>query len=137
MSTGLLAGEERDWCEGHVGFPDAMISLVNPRPEPDLLVIVAEDYSEWTAACRGSSSVRNRQRELRWNWSTTSQHAWNESCSCIMGVMRSAGMSDSTFSTATCMKQWRIPSWPDTFSEQALLIGRHRPTQARFLCRVD
>ena len=45
----LLAGSGLAWCEEHVGFPDCMISRVVPRPEPDPLVIVAEDYNEWTA----------------------------------------------------------------------------------------
>ncbi len=46
---GLLQGEDLAWCEASVGFPDCMISRVVPRPEPDPLVIVAEDYNEWTA----------------------------------------------------------------------------------------
>lgn len=37
------------WCDRAVGFPDCMISRVVPRPEPDPLLIVAEDYNEWTA----------------------------------------------------------------------------------------
>jgi mannitol-1-phosphate 5-dehydrogenase len=45
----LLTGEALAWCETYVGFPDCMISRVVPRPEPDPLVIVAEDYNEWTA----------------------------------------------------------------------------------------
>jgi mannitol-1-phosphate 5-dehydrogenase len=45
----LLGGEDRAWCDEHVGFPDCMISRVVPRPEPDPLVIIAEDYNEWTA----------------------------------------------------------------------------------------
>jgi mannitol-1-phosphate 5-dehydrogenase len=44
-----LNANEADWCEEHVGFPDCMISRVVPRPEPDPLVVVAEDYNEWTA----------------------------------------------------------------------------------------
>jgi len=44
-----LGPEELAWCERRVGFPDSMISRVVPRPEPDPLVIVAEDYNEWTA----------------------------------------------------------------------------------------
>jgi mannitol-1-phosphate 5-dehydrogenase len=43
-----LSAEARAWCDGHVGFPDCMISRVVPRPEPDPLLIVAEDYNEWT-----------------------------------------------------------------------------------------
>jgi len=46
---GLLDGEDLAWCDAHFGFPDCMISRVVPRPEPDPLVIVAEDYNEWTA----------------------------------------------------------------------------------------
>ena len=40
---------ELAWCEANVGFPDCMISRVVPRPEPDPLAIVTEDYNEWTA----------------------------------------------------------------------------------------
>ncbi len=36
------------YLEQYVGFPDCMISRVVPRPV-DPLVIVAEDYNEWTA----------------------------------------------------------------------------------------
>ena len=46
---GLLGGEDLAWCDEHVGFPDCMISRVVPRPEPDPLVIIAENYNEWTA----------------------------------------------------------------------------------------
>ena len=45
---GLLSPEDLAWCDRRVGFPDSMISRVVPRPEPDPLVIVAEDYNEWT-----------------------------------------------------------------------------------------
>jgi len=45
---GLVEGEDLAWCDAWVGFPDCMISRVVPRPEPDPLVIVAEDYNEWT-----------------------------------------------------------------------------------------
>jgi mannitol-1-phosphate 5-dehydrogenase len=45
---GRLAGKELAWCEEYAGFPDCMISRIVPRPEPDPLVIVAEDYNEWT-----------------------------------------------------------------------------------------
>lgn len=44
----LLDGKELTWCEMWMGFPDCMISRVVPRPEPDPLVLVAEDYNEWT-----------------------------------------------------------------------------------------
>ena len=43
-----LTREELAWRQQHAGFPDCMISRVVPRPEPDPLVIVAEDYNEWT-----------------------------------------------------------------------------------------
>jgi mannitol-1-phosphate 5-dehydrogenase len=46
-------GEDAEWCETYVGFPDCMISRVVPRPEPDPLVIVAEDYNEWTVRAEG------------------------------------------------------------------------------------
>jgi len=45
---GLLGPEDSAWCDQWVGFPDCMISRVVPRPEPDPLVVVAEDYNEWT-----------------------------------------------------------------------------------------
>ncbi len=45
----LLGPDDLAWCGQFVGFPDSMISRVVPRPEPDPLVIVAEDYNEWTA----------------------------------------------------------------------------------------
>ena len=45
----LLTGPDLAWCEEHVGFPDCMISRVVPRPELDPLVIIAENYNEWTA----------------------------------------------------------------------------------------
>ena len=48
-----LDGADLDWCEANAGFPDCMISRVVPCPEPDPLVIIAEDYNEWTT--RGES----------------------------------------------------------------------------------
>lgn len=44
-----LQGDDLACAEGLFGFPDCMISRVVLRPEPDPLVIVAEDYNEWTA----------------------------------------------------------------------------------------
>jgi len=44
----LLSGDDLAWCDEYVGFPDCMISRVVPRPEPDPLRIIAEDYNEWT-----------------------------------------------------------------------------------------
>ena len=45
----LLAGEDLEYLDNNIGFPDCMISRVVPRPEPDPLVVIAEDYNEWTA----------------------------------------------------------------------------------------
>ncbi len=44
-----LTGDDASYCDEYIGFPDCMISRVVPRPEPDPLVVVAEDYNEWTA----------------------------------------------------------------------------------------
>jgi mannitol-1-phosphate 5-dehydrogenase len=44
-----LSGEDLDYGRRYFGFPDCMISRVVPQPEPDPLVITAEDYNEWTA----------------------------------------------------------------------------------------
>lgn len=44
-----LAGDDAAYCEEYFGFPDCMISRVVPRPEPDPLMLVTEDYNEWTA----------------------------------------------------------------------------------------
>jgi mannitol-1-phosphate 5-dehydrogenase len=44
-----LTGEDLDYCRRYFGFPDCMISRVVPQPEPDPLIIIAEDYNEWTA----------------------------------------------------------------------------------------
>lgn len=63
----LLGGKDLHWCRRHVGFPDCMISRVVPRPEPDPLVIIAEDYNEWTAraeAFRGPKPVNLKALEL-------------------------------------------------------------------------
>jgi mannitol-1-phosphate 5-dehydrogenase len=45
----LLSGDDLAHCDRVFGFPDCMISRVVPRPEPDPLVILTEDYNEWTA----------------------------------------------------------------------------------------
>lgn len=45
----FLEGNDVRYFEDHFGFPDCMISRVVPRPEPDPLVILTEDYNEWTA----------------------------------------------------------------------------------------
>jgi mannitol-1-phosphate 5-dehydrogenase len=63
----LLHGEDLVWCENHAGFPDCMISRVVPRPEPDPLLIIAEDYNEWTAraaAFRGEKPAALTALEL-------------------------------------------------------------------------
>jgi len=39
----------RAYAREYIGFPDCMISRVVPRPEPYPLLIVTEDYNEWTA----------------------------------------------------------------------------------------
>jgi mannitol-1-phosphate 5-dehydrogenase len=44
-----LDNEDTAYLDEYFGFPDCMISRVVPRPEPDPLVIVTEDYNEWTA----------------------------------------------------------------------------------------
>ncbi len=44
-----LRGEDDKYCREIFGFPDCMISRVVPRPEADPLVILTEDYNEWTA----------------------------------------------------------------------------------------
>jgi len=44
----LLEREDRAFCEERFGFPDCMISRVVPQPEDDPLVLVTEDYNEWT-----------------------------------------------------------------------------------------
>ncbi|GAB4460043.1 MAG: mannitol-1-phosphate 5-dehydrogenase [Anaerolineae bacterium] len=46
---GQLRGDALAYAGQYFGFPDCMISRIVPRPEPDPLVIVAEDYNEWTA----------------------------------------------------------------------------------------
>ncbi len=45
----MLSGEDLEYLDDNIGFPDCMISRVVPRPEPDPLIIIAEDYNEWTA----------------------------------------------------------------------------------------
>ena len=45
----FLRDEDLDYCLSYWGFPDCMISRVVPIPEPDPMVILAENYNEWTA----------------------------------------------------------------------------------------
>lgn len=62
-----LSGGDLEWCESHAAFPDCMISRIVPRPEPDPLVIIAEDYNEWTArveAFRGEKPAALSALEL-------------------------------------------------------------------------
>ncbi len=69
---GQLAGKELAWCGQFAGFPDCMISRVVPRPEPDPLAIVAEDYNEWTVraeAFRGPKPAALTALELVGNQS--------------------------------------------------------------------
>ena len=63
----LLHDADLAWCDQYVGFPDCMISRVVPRPEPDPLAIIAEDYNEWTArreAFRGDKPAQLSALEL-------------------------------------------------------------------------
>jgi mannitol-1-phosphate 5-dehydrogenase len=46
---GQLNGEDLAYANRTFSFPDCMISRVVPRPEPDPLLIVTENYNEWTA----------------------------------------------------------------------------------------
>jgi mannitol-1-phosphate 5-dehydrogenase len=43
-----LRGADRDYANEMFGFPDCMISRIVPRPDANPLLIVAEDYNEWT-----------------------------------------------------------------------------------------
>jgi mannitol-1-phosphate 5-dehydrogenase len=45
----LLGGKDLLFCEQYFGFPDSMISRVVPQPTQDPLVLIAENYNEWTA----------------------------------------------------------------------------------------
>ncbi len=44
----LLGDEDVWWYQRYAGFPDCMISRVVPRPVPDPLTMIAENYNEWT-----------------------------------------------------------------------------------------
>jgi mannitol-1-phosphate 5-dehydrogenase len=44
----LTDSDDLTYCDALFGFPDCMISRVVPRPEPDPLLIITEDYNEWT-----------------------------------------------------------------------------------------
>lgn len=53
----LLSGEQRQYAQQYIGFPDCMISRVVPVPASDQLSLVTEDYNEWTvdrSGIRGS-----------------------------------------------------------------------------------
>jgi mannitol-1-phosphate 5-dehydrogenase len=43
-----LPQKDLQYCHDFFGFPDCMISRVVPRPDPDPLFIVTENYNEWT-----------------------------------------------------------------------------------------
>ena len=45
----LLDNDDRIYSEAYVAFPDCMISRVVPQPESTPLILVTEDYNEWTA----------------------------------------------------------------------------------------
>jgi mannitol-1-phosphate 5-dehydrogenase len=63
----LLPADQLQWSDRHVGFPDCMISRVVPRPAADPLILVAEDYNEWTVradAFRGVKPAALRAMEL-------------------------------------------------------------------------
>ncbi len=62
-----LEGPDLAYCESVFGFPDCMISRVVPRPEPDPLRIITEDYNEWTVrreAFKGEKPARLEAMEL-------------------------------------------------------------------------
>ena len=62
-----LAGTDLEYCQRIFGFPDCMISRVVPKPDPDPLVIVTEDYNEWTVrreAFKGVPLVKLDTMEL-------------------------------------------------------------------------
>jgi len=62
-----LSDEDLDYCWPSWGFPDCMISRVVPQPEPDPLLILTENYNEWTAraeAFRGNKSSALAAMEL-------------------------------------------------------------------------
>jgi mannitol-1-phosphate 5-dehydrogenase len=63
----LLSGDDSEYLDRFWGFPDCMISRVVPRPEPDPLRIVTENYNEWTVraeAFRGEKPVALTAMEL-------------------------------------------------------------------------
>jgi mannitol-1-phosphate 5-dehydrogenase len=53
-----LQGEDLAYSGEIFGFPDCMISRVVPRPDPDPLVIVTENYNEWTARREAFKGVK-------------------------------------------------------------------------------
>jgi mannitol-1-phosphate 5-dehydrogenase len=53
-----LKGEDANYCHEIFGFPDCMISRVVPRPEEDPLLILTEDYNEWTARWEAYKGAR-------------------------------------------------------------------------------
>jgi mannitol-1-phosphate 5-dehydrogenase len=55
---GLLPKGELAYFDGLFGFPDCMISRVVPRPEPDPLLIITEDYNEWTTRAEAFKGIK-------------------------------------------------------------------------------
>lgn len=55
----LLDLEDIEYLEKYLGFPDCMISRVVPVPE-NPLVIIAEDYNEWTACAESFKGEKPR-----------------------------------------------------------------------------
>lgn len=58
---GNLSGVDLAYCQEFFGFPDCMISRVVPRPEPDPLVIITEDYNEWTVRSEAYKGEKPQQ----------------------------------------------------------------------------
>ena len=55
---GLLDGEARAYVGKYWGFPDCMISRVVPQPESDPLLLITEDYNEWTVRAEAFKGSR-------------------------------------------------------------------------------
>jgi mannitol-1-phosphate 5-dehydrogenase len=53
-----LRGADLEYCQATFGFPDCMVGRVVPRPEPDTLLIVTEDYDEWTVTAADFKGAR-------------------------------------------------------------------------------
>ncbi len=53
-----LIKDELAYFDNYFGFPDCMISRVVTRPEPDPLLIITEDYNEWTARAEAFKGIK-------------------------------------------------------------------------------